>query len=337
MLKLASNENPLGCGQAARRALTDTGDPARYPDGNGTALKAALAERLGVEPGQLTLGAGSNEVLLLIAQALVRPGLEVIYARHSFIVYSLIARITGGTPVEARVHDRGHDAALLLTAVTPRTRLMYIANPNNPTGTWMARTQLRRLLEALPEHVVVVVDEAYYEYLEHEPGYPDCVSWLADFPRLVVTRTFSKIHGLAGLRIGYAVTHPELAALMNRVRQPFNVSGPALVAARAALGDHAHVRRSLEVNRSGVLQWREALGRIGVDGVCGGGNFVCLDLGRPAHPVYEALLEAGVIVRPLEEYNLPHCLRVTIGLEEENTRCITALERALQHPPARAG
>lgn len=337
LINLAANENPLGCGSAARRALADAGELSRYPDGNGTELKAALAERLGVVPEQLTLGAGSNEVLLLIAQTLVRPGLEVMYSRYSFIVYRSIARITGGTPVEVPDRARGHDPAALAAAITPRTRLMYIANPNNPTGTWLTATALRRLLESLPEHVVAVLDEAYCEYMQGRSGYPDCVSWLVDFPRLVVTRTFSKLHGLAGLRIGYAVSHPELAELMNRVRQPFNVNRPALAAARAALGDHAHIERSLEVNRNGILQWQAALERNGIDGVCGGGNFVFLDLARPAAPVSEALLADGVVVRPLGEYGLPNGLRVTIGRKAENVRCIEALEHALGRLPAAAG
>lgn len=336
-IRLASNENPLGCGPAARHALARAGEPWRYPDGNGTALKAALAERLDVAPEQLTLGAGSNEVLLLIAQALVRPGLEVVYSRYAFIVYHSIACITGGTPVEAPARGRAHDPAALRAAVTPRTRLLYIANPNNPTGTWMQAAALRELLASLPAHVVSVIDEAYCEYLQGTQGYPDCVSWLADFPRLVVTRTFSKIHGLAGLRIGYAVSHPELAELMNRVRQPFNVNCVALSAACAALRDDAHLARSLELNRRGTAQWRAALDRLGVAAVCGGGNFIFLELGRPARPVYESMREAGVLVRPLEEYGLPAALRVTVGRAAENARCLEALEQALSRRPAGTG
>ena len=329
LLRLSANENTQGPAAAVRQVLTAAVELSRYPDGNGTALKQALAEHHGVAPEQLTLGAGSNEALLLVAQTLMRPGLEGVHARYSFIVYPSIIRIAGGMPVQAEAVDRGHDVDALLAAVTPRTRLIYVANPNNPTGTWLRAAQLRRLLETLPEHVVTVVDEAYFEYLQDEPDYPDCIRWIEQFPRLVVTRTFSKVYGLAALRIGYAVSCMELAELMNRVRQPFNVSQPALVAARVALAEQAHVAHSVRTNHAGTAQWREAAARLGIAAACGGGNFVLLDLQRPAQSVHAALLAAGVVVRPLQEYGLPECLRVTIGTACENAQCIAALEQAL--------
>jgi len=329
VVKLASNENPLGPGAKARAALADLGDLARYPDGNGTLLRRALARHHAVAPEQITLGNGSNDVLELIARALAGPGREVIYARHAFAVYALATRAVSAEAVEVPTVGLDYDPEAMAAAVTEHTRLLFLANPNNPTGAWVGAAALRRLLQALPAHVVVVVDEAYTEYME-EADYPQCIPWIAEYPQLVVTRTFSKIHGLAGLRVGYAVSHPELADLMNRVRQPFNVNVPAMRAAIAALDDAEHVERSLECNRRGLAQLREGLTALGLTRMVSSGNFICIDFGRPALPIFEQLLRRGVIVRPIDNYGLPEHLRVTIGTEPENRRCLQALAELLR-------
>ena len=328
-IKLASNENPLGPGEralaAARAALADLG---RYPDGGGFALKRALARRLGVAPEQLTLGNGSNDVLELLARTFASDGDEVVYAQHAFAVYELATLAVGARPVVVPARNWGHDLAAMQRAVTERTRLVFIANPNNPTGTWVSRDELVAFLDAIPRRVVVVLDEAYFEYVE-EPSYPDGIALLARYPNLAVTRTFSKIHGLAGLRVGYAVTTAEIAEYLNRVRQPFNVNSVALAAAEAALEDEAHVERSRALNREGMRQLVEGLAALGLDHIPSVGNFVTFDVGRPAGEVYEALLRRGVIVRPVANYGMPRHLRVTIGLPEENARFLAALREVI--------
>ncbi len=329
MLLLASNENALGAGPAARKALQRLPELNRYPDANGSALKRDLADRHGVEAGQITLGNGSNDVLELIARALLTPQYEVVYSQYAFIVYALVTRALGARAVEVPAHDYAHDPQALAASVSARTRLLYIANPNNPTGTFLSAAQLRRLLQNLPEHVVAVIDEAYCEYAT-VPDYPRCIPWIKEFPRLVVTRTFSKIYGLAGLRVGYAVSRPELADLMNRVRQPFNVNVLGQQAARAALQDQGHLEHSVRLNSAGQEQWREACARLGLRRIDALGNFICLDLARPAQPIFEQLLRQGILVRPLHGFGMPRHLRISIGLEQENQRCIQALQQALE-------
>jgi histidinol-phosphate aminotransferase len=329
IVKLASNESPLGPSpralDAARAALPDI---ARYPDGNGFRLKAALAERLCVSPTQITLGNGSNDVLEFVARVFAGPGDEVIYSQHAFAVYPLATRAVGATGVAVPARDHGHDLDAMARAVTQRTRVVFIANPNNPTGTWVDGNALATFLSGLPEHVIAVVDEAYCEYVAEE-GYPDCTRWLADRPNLVVTRTFSKAYGLAGLRVGYAVSHPELADLLNRVRQPFNVNSVALAAAEAALADGEHLARAVELNREGLAWLTAELERMGLPYIPSIGNFVSLELPGEAAPVYQALLREGVIVRPVAGYGLPRHLRASIGLPAENRCFVEALERVL--------
>lgn len=326
-VKLASNESPLGPSpralEAADAALPEL---ARYPDGGGYHLKARLAAHLGVAPERITLGNGSNDVLELVARTFAGPGDEVVYSRHAFVVYALAAQAVGARGVEVPARDFGHDLEAMAAAVTPATRLVFVANPNNPTGTWVGREPLKAFLAGLPEHVIPVVDEAYFEYVA-EPDYPDALQWLERFPRLVVTRTFSKAYGLAGLRVGYGVSHPDLAELLNRVRQPFNVNSLALAAAEAALDDLAHLERGVSLNRREMARVTAALEARGVPFIPSVGNFVTVDAGGPAGPVYEALLREGVIVRPVAGYGLPHHLRVSLGLEEENDRFLAALDR----------
>lgn len=326
IVKLASNENPLGTGDRALEAIKTMADFSRYPDGNGFSLKATLAQYHGVESGQITLGNGSNDILELIARSVVSPGQEVIFSEHAFAVYPLVTQAIGAKSVVVPAKDWSHDLAAMQAAVTGNTRLMFIANPNNPTGTWSEEVPLRRLLESVPEDLVVVVDEAYCDYVEEEE-YPQCIRWLHAFPNLVVTRTFSKAHGLAGLRVGYGVSHPGLADLMNRVRQPFNVNSVAQVAAEAALHDAEHIERSVVVNRNGMQLLIESFDQLGLDYIPSVANFICVDMGRDAQPVYEKLLHKGVIVRPIAGYGMPNHLRVTIGLESQNEKFITALKK----------
>ena len=324
-IKLASNENPLGPSPraiaAARQAL-----PAieRYPDGGGYALKQALAQRLGVTAGQITLGNGSNDVLELVARAFAGPGTEVVYSAHAFAVYELVARAVGAQPVVVPARHYAHDLVAMRAAISARTRLVYLANPNNPTGTWFDATALTEFLSDLPPHVLVVLDEAYFEYVT-EREYPNGVEWVARHPQLVVARTFSKVYGLAGLRIGYAVSADGVAGYLNRVRQPFNVNSIALAAAQAALADDEHVARSVALNNSGRDQLITGATALGFGYLPSVGNFVCIDCGRPAQPYYQALLRAGVIVRPIANYGMPNHLRVTIGLPAENERFLAAL------------
>lgn len=334
-VKLASNENPLGPSPQALAAVRDTlPELARYPDGNGFGLKRALAEHTGVAAEAVTLGNGSNDVLELIARAFVTPDDEVVFSAHAFAVYPLVTRAIGARGVAVPARDWGHDLAAMRAAVTERTRVVFIANPNNPTGTWLEAAELEAFVRDLPAHVVVVVDEAYCEYAGHAEhgvaGYPDAAQWLERYPRLVVTRTFSKAYGLAGLRSGYALSRPEVADLLNRVRQPFNANAAALAAAEAALGDTEHLEHGIRVNAEGMAALTAAFGWLGLDYIASAGNFVSVDVGRPGDEVYEALLHEGVIVRPVGNYGMPNHLRVSVGLPEENERCIAALERVLR-------
>ena len=328
-IKLASNENPLGPSPlamaAARAAL---GELARYPDGGGFELRRALAARHGVDMACVTLGNGSNDVLDMVARAFLHPCVETVMAEHAFAVYPISAQAVGATLRIAPAKDHGHDLEAMRALVGEHTRVVWIANPNNPTGTWLARAPLRDFLGALPEHVVAVVDEAYVEYVD-APDYPDASQWLGELPNLVVTRTFSKAYGLAALRVGYALSSPAIADLLNRVRQPFNVNSVALAAARAALDDSDHLRRGVELNRQGMAQIVEGLKGLGLGHIPSVGNFLAIDLGRPAGPVDQALLREGVITRPIANYGLPNHLRVTVGLPEENARFLAALAKVL--------
>ena len=328
IIKLASNENPIGVSPLAQRAIERAvSDLARYPDGNGFDLKQALSRRFGVDPATIVLGNGSNDVLELVARAFLTPGLEGIYAQHAFAVYPLAVQATGARGVEVPARNYGHDLPALRAAVTGKTRIVFIANPNNPTGTFVRAGELEAFIASLPPEVVVVLDEAYNEYLPEELR-ADSIGWLRRYSNLVVTRTFSKVYGLAGLRVGYALAAPGVADLMNRVRQPFNVNSISLAAATAALGDTAFVRRSYELNLAGMRQLTEGFERLGVDYIPSVGNFVALEVGDGAR-VYRRLLERSVIVRPIAGYGMPRHLRVTVGLPEENERFLEALAQSL--------
>ncbi len=336
-IKLASNENPLGPSPQVLEAIrTHAAKGHLYPDGGGFALKRELASQLGVRPETITLGNGSNDVLDLIARAYLGEGRGAVISAYAFAVYAISTQAAGGLVQEAQAlpadhpsQPLGHDLEAMRRAVDARTRVVFLANPNNPTGTWVEGAELRDFIASLPPQVLVVVDEAYVEYVDR-PGFTSALEWLDAFPNLVVTRTFSKIYGLAGLRVGYALSNPQVADVLNRVRQPFNVGLLALEAARAALQDQAHVRRSQEVNRAGMAQLRAGLSALGLSALPSLGNFLCIDLQRPAMPVYEGLLREGVIARPVGNYGLPRHLRVSIGLEEENARFLSALALVLE-------
>ncbi|RJQ48294.1 MAG: histidinol-phosphate transaminase [Gammaproteobacteria bacterium] len=332
IIKLASNENPLGpapCAlEAARAALPEL---ARYPDGAGFELKQALSRKHGVTPEQITLGNGSNDILELLTRAFVTPEHEVIFSEHSFAVYPIVTQAVGATARVAPARDFGHDLDAMRGLIGDRTRVIFIANPNNPTGTWLDRESLEAFVRAVPRHALVVIDEAYYEYaIDSETRYPDTLPWVARYANLVTTRTFSKAYGLAGLRVGYGVSHPEVADLLNRVRQPFNVNSLAQAAALAALEDREHLARSVALNRAGMAQLTQAFTRLRLSFIPSLANFISVDVERPAQPVYEGLLREGVIVRPVANYGMPRHLRVTIGTHEENARFLGALEKVLE-------
>jgi len=330
-IKLASNENPLGPSPVAMAAAQrELETLVRYPEGSAWRLTAALAERHAVTQDAVTPGNGSNDVLDMIARVFLGPGTEAVFSEHAFAVYPIVVQATGATArvAPALADNRGHDLDAMAACVGPATRVVFIANPNNPTGTWLAAQDLHRFLAELPEYVIAVVDEAYFEYVQ-EPDYPDTTTWLAEFPNLVVTRTFSKAWGLAGLRVGYAVSAPGIAALLNRVRHPFNVNSLAQAAAAAALADRDHLAAVIRLNREGLRQLEVGLSRLGLSWIPSVGNFVTLDTGRAAGEVYEQLLRQGVIVRPVANYGLPRHLRVTTGLPEENARFLSAIGRVL--------
>ena len=327
-VKLASNENPAG---ASPRALTAAcaalDEIARYPDGNGFELKRAIAARHGVAEGAIVLGNGSNDVLELVARTFLAPGAAAVFAQHAFAVYALATQATGAIGIEVRARDYGHDLPAMARAITDDVKVVFVANPNNPTGTLARPHEVHAFLQSVPSRVLVMLDEAYSEYL------PDAlqshsVAWLGEFPNLVVSHTFSKAHGLAGLRVGYGLAHPVVADLMNRVRQPFNVSSVAQAAAVAALGDDAFVAESRERNRQGMAQITAGLAGLGLEFIPSHGNFVSFRV-ADAQGVYDRLLRLGVIVRPIASYGLPDFLRVSIGLPEENARFLAALAQAL--------
>jgi histidinol-phosphate aminotransferase len=326
ILKLASNENPLGMSPKAKKAVEAAiAGIERYPDQFDLIAKVAACAGLG--QNQVVLGNGSNDVLDLIARVFLAPGRSAVFSQHAFAVYPLATLATGAELICTPAKHYGHDLEAMRAAIRPDTRIVWIANPNNPTGNFLPYPEVRAFLEVVPREVVVVLDEAYNEYLPPAERV-DTADWIKDFPNLVVTRTFSKIYGLAGLRVGYALASAEIADLMNRVRQPFNVNNLAIAAAVAALDDHLFVADSYELNRRGMEQIVAGLKRLGLEHIPSHGNFVTFKAGDGA-AVNQKLLQQGVIVRPIGGYGLPEWLRVTIGSEPENARFLDALEKAL--------
>jgi len=338
IVKLASNENPLGISPKARAAIVGLIDElALYPDGNGFELKSAITNKLGaafagIGMSGIVLGNGSNDVLELVTRAFLAPGTSAVYSQHAFAVYPLVTQATGATGIEAEALNYGHDLAAMRAAIRDDTRVVFIANPNNPTGTLLEPGALQAFLESVPEQVVVVLDEAYGEFLDADMQAPS-VAWLGQFPNLVLTRTFSKAYGLAGLRVGYALARPQVAGLLNRVRQPFNVNSLALAAATAALNDVDFIAESKRVNDAGMAQMLQGFQGLGLEHIDSFGNFVCVKVGSPqrsAASIFQALLKQGVIVRPVGNYGMPDYLRVSIGLPEHNARFLSVLGEILQ-------
>lgn len=328
-IKLASNENPLGLSPLARDAIEKAlKDGARYPDGNGFYLKNKLARQLGVEVGQLTLGNGSNDVLELLARAYLGAPHNAVVAEHAFIVYQLVITAQNAKAVIVPACNWGHDLPAMAAAVDEHTRLLFIANPNNPTGTWLPLNEIEALLQQLPQHLLVVVDEAYYEYAGGGE-YDTALKLIGRYPNLVVTRTFSKAYGLAALRVGYAVSHPDVADILNRLRQPFNVNALALAAAQAVLDDSEYLQKSIEQNRLGYEQLTAGFEQLGLSYIPSAGNFVALQIPGDVPALYQALLHRGVIVRPIALYGMPNHLRVSIGLPAENQRFLDTLAQLL--------
>ncbi len=336
-LKLASNENPLGPSPLAVEAAQSVVASVNfYPDGSGYKLVEALSSLHRVRADSITLGNGSNDVLELIARAFLTPQHSAVFSQYAFAVYPIVTQAIGATakvaPALAVDHPEmpyGHDLEAMLSLIDATTRIVFIANPNNPTGTWLKPDALKTFLGKVPDSVIVVLDEAYYEYMPDDCR-PDTESLLRFHENLIVTRTFSKMYGLAGLRIGYAISDSGIADLLNRVRQPFNTNLLAQAAALAALSDHNHIQRSFDSNRLGLQQLQQGFDELGLSYIPSIGNFLTVDFQRDAAPIDQALLQLGVITRPLAGYQMPHHLRVTVGTESHNQRLLSALTQVLE-------
>ncbi len=325
IIKLASNENPLGAGKKVLQAIQNALPKLTlYPDGNGFDLKKALSTKFGVDSSQITLGNGSNELLELVARAFLTPGLEVIFSEHAFAVYPIVTQAVGATAVITPALNYGYDLAAIAKKITAKTRLIFIANPNNPTGTLLEQDELEAFIAALPSHCLCVLDEAYCEFASKNQDVSS-IAWLKRYSNLIITRTFSKAYGLAGLRMGYGLSSPVIADILNRVRQPFNNNSLALVAAEAALLDESYLQQTIANNSQGMLQLTEGFKKLKLEWIPSAGNFVSVNLSRPALPVYDKLLRKGVIVRPIANYGLPNHLRISIGKPSENEFFLQAL------------
>lgn len=325
IVKLASNENPFGPSPKALEAAQNSlKDMALYPDGAGFALKAALCRKLGVSHENVVLGNGSNDILDMAARAFLGRGTSAVYAQHAFAVYPIATMTVGAKGIEAPARDLGHDLAAMRAAIQDDTRVLWIANPNNPTGTFLPWAQIEAFMQDVPRHVLVVLDEAYGEYLPPTDRF-DTVAWVERYPNLLISRTFSKAYGLAGLRVGYGVGHPAVIDLLNRVRHPFNINLPALAAAEAALDDAEFLVRSFQANQAGLQKLAKGLDDLGIEHVPSKGNFLLAKVGESARVNLE-LLKRGIIVRPVGNYGLSQFLRVSVGLEAHNARFLDALK-----------
>lgn len=329
IIKLASNENPLGPSEKAIQAIQkELTDLTRYPDGNGFELKKTLGEKLGVDTNQITLGNGSSDILEFVVKTFVNPGDDVVVSQHAFAIYGLVTQMQGGNVIQVPAKNWGHDLEAMAQAITDKTRIVFVTNPNNPTGTWNGKAQLEAFLKAVPERVIVLLDEAYFEYVD-KADYPNGIDYLEQYPNLVITRTFSKAYGLASLRVGYGVSCAQLADLMNRVRPPFNVDSLALAAAVACLKDEGYVRQSKALNDQGMAQLEAGFDQLNVNWIPSVGNFICFEIPNRAMEMYQGLLAKGVIVRPVANYEMPNHLRVSIGTEQENQRFLLELKGLL--------
>jgi len=335
-IKMASNENPLGPSPKAVKAMQDAcGAVNYYPDGSGFKLTKRIAELQGLETACVTLGNGSNDILELVTRAFLTSNNSAVYSEYSFAIYPIVVQAVGAKANVAKANPAthstmpyGHNPEAMLSSIDDDTKILFIANPNNPTGTWLDVDELKNFLDNIPENIIIVLDLAYIEYMDAALQ-PDIKCWLEMYPNLVVTRTFSKIHALAGLRIGYALSNPEIADLLNRVRQPFNTNALAQAAALASLDDEAHIKKSIALNNSGKKYLQQALSSMQLKYLPTMGNFIAIDFGREAMPVYDSLLKRGVIVRPVANYDMPNFLRVTIGTMQQNERFITTLSEVL--------
>ncbi|MEH6457077.1 MAG: histidinol-phosphate transaminase [Cocleimonas sp.] len=336
-LKLASNENTMGPSPdaitAMQKAITLVD---LYPDGNGFVLKQKISEKFDVEVNQVILGNGSNDILDMVARVFLCEGREAIFSEYAFAVYPIATQAVGATARVANALDAGHDEnpyghnlAAMAELINDKTSVIFIANPNNPTGTWLKSDELKQFISNVPDNIIVVVDEAYCEYVE-SAEYPNALTWLDQFPNLIVSRTFSKAYGLAGLRVGYAVCSEQIADLLNRVRHPFNVNTVSMLAATAALDDDAHLQKCVDMNTKGIMFWRAACQYRDLDYIPTVGNFITIDFEQDAMPIYEALLREAVIVRPIANYGLPNHLRISISTPEDNQRCLDALDKVMK-------
>lgn len=334
IVKLASNENPLGPSEKVKQAIAqEVAELSRYPDGNGFELKKALSDKLNVSMDQLTLGNGSSDILEFIVKSFVGKGDEVIVSQHAFAIYGLVTKMVGGSIVQVPAKNWGHDLEAMACAVSDKTKIIFVTNPNNPTGTWNTKAQLEAFLKAVPENVIVLLDEAYFEYVD-QADYPNGIDYLEQYPNLVVTRTFSKAYGLASLRVGYGISSAQLADVINRVRPPFNVDSFALAAAVASVKDESYVRQSKELNDEGMAQLQAGFEQLNLPWIPSVGNFISFEIdankaGIGAMEVYQSLLERGVIVRPVANYEMPNHLRVSIGTKQENERFLLELKAIL--------
>ncbi|MEH6345939.1 MAG: histidinol-phosphate transaminase [Bermanella sp.] len=330
IVKLASNENPMGPSSKAVEAIkNELANLTRYPDGNGFELKTILSRKLGVKLNQITLGNGSSDILEFIVKCFVSDGDEVMVSQHAFAIYGLVTQMAGGKCVQIPAKNWGHDLEAMARAVTPSTKIIFVTNPNNPTGTWNSKGQLESFLKKVPSNVIVLLDEAYFEYV-NKVDYPSGIDYLEQHQNLVVTRTFSKAYGLASLRVGYGVCCEQLADLMNRVRPPFNVDSLALAAAVACLNDESYVLQSKELNDRGMSQLQAGFDQLNLSWIPSVGNFICFAIPERAMEIYQGLLAKGVIVRPVANYEMPEHLRVSIGTQVENQTFLLALKSLLE-------
>jgi histidinol-phosphate aminotransferase len=326
IIKLASNENPLGPSPKAMEAMREALEKGHlYPDGGGFCLCNAVADKLGLGPENVILGNGSNEVLEFLGHAFLNPGDDVVTSQYAFIVYKLIATSFGARTIEVPSPDYHQHLEGMLAAITPKTRLIFLPNPNNPTGTLISQRVIDDFMSRVPENIIVVFDEAYFEFLDRPP---DTLQFVREGRNIVVLRTFSKIHGLAGLRIGYAVGPADLIEVLHKTRQPFNVNSIAQVGALAALEDDEHLRETKRVIDEGRAYLQEQFSKMKIPFVPGTANFVMVNV-SDGHAIFEKLVRQGIIVRPLKGYNLPEWVRISVGTMDENKRCVAALKKVM--------
>jgi histidinol-phosphate aminotransferase len=328
IIKLASNENPLGPSPAALQAMQHAlANINLYPDGNAFYLKTKLADKLNVQPGNLILGNGSNEIIEFVGHAFMQPGVDIVVSQYCFAVYPLVIKLFGANLITVPAANYGHDLPAMLDAITPQTRVVFVANPNNPTGTVVSKPELMDFAAKVPPRVLLVIDEAYIEFLS-DPA--DFISEIrrGQKPNLLLMRTFSKIFGLAGLRLGYGIGNPELITALEKIRQPFNINSIAQAGALAALDDAEHMRRTRDNNATGLKLYTDVFQKLGLEFVPSAGNFILVRVGE-GQRVFEAMQQLGVIVRPMGGYQLPEWIRISVGTPEENERCLKALKTTL--------